>query len=115
MSEIRIYQLVIMYPEGSAAPGWRPAMWSDPDYLRRLSRKARRELGKAGFRWPRERRFLSASGAYDRAWLLRFYGAEVIVERSDPVEWPETVFTADSATWCWHDEMAEFEGRESVS
>jgi hypothetical protein len=41
------------------------------------------------FRWPRERMFLSASGAYKRAVLLHWYGADAQVLSSDPVTWPE--------------------------
>jgi hypothetical protein len=85
-----------MYPEGSDVPGWQPACWSDPAFTARLSRKARRGLRKREFAWPRERMFLSSSSAYERAWLLRAYGAEVLVEASLPVQWAETPFTADT-------------------
>jgi hypothetical protein len=88
--EAHVWYLEITYPAGSRAPGWRPASWSDSEFLARLSRKARRQLRKAEFRWPRERLFLSSSGAYDRAWLLRAYGAKVTVYRSFMVLWPGT-------------------------
>lgn len=84
----RVYQLDITYPEGSHEPGWRPDLWSDPAYLRSLDKEQRRRLRRAEFRWPRERMFLSSSGAYGRAWLLRAYGADVEVLASDPVTWP---------------------------
>lgn len=84
----RVYKLDIIYPEGSHEPGWRPACWSDPEYLRTMDRKLRRELERREFKWPRERLFLSSSGAYNRAGLLLWYGAEVTVLASDPVTWP---------------------------
>lgn len=84
----RVYKLTVVYPEGSHEPGWRPACWSDPEFLAKLDRKARRELAARAFRWPRERLFLSSSGAYGRANLLTWYGAEVQVIASDPVTWP---------------------------
>ena len=92
----RIYRLIIMYPEGSDRPGWKPGCWTSPAFTARLSRKARRELAKREFAWPRERMFLSSSAAHERAWLLRAYGAEVLVEASLPVQWPETPFTSDT-------------------
>jgi hypothetical protein len=107
--ERRVYRLVIMYPEGSDAPGWRPACWSDPGYLARLSRKSRRKLTRHKFAWPRERVFLSSSSAYERAWVLRAYGAEVLVEASLPVQWPETVFTADTETYQASQDWPEFD------
>jgi hypothetical protein len=89
MSEVRVYSLEIDYPEGSDAPGWRPALWDDPKYLAGLPREERRALRKREFRWPRERHFLSSSGAYGRALLLSAYGCLVTVRRSDAVTWPE--------------------------
>jgi hypothetical protein len=86
---VHVYRLEVTYPPGSRQPDWRPACWSDPEFLRRLSRRARRHHRRAGFRWPAERMFLSASGARQRAGLLRWYGADVEVFRSLPVEWAE--------------------------
>jgi hypothetical protein len=85
---VRAYRLVIDYPPGSLEPGWSPACW---DALLRdvKDRGTRRKLRARGFRWPRERMFLSASGAYSRAALLRWYGAVVGVEPSEPVTWWE--------------------------
>ena len=80
-----VYRLDIIYPEGSGAPGWAPANWPHPA----APRKLRRQMTRRGFTWPRERMFLSSSGAYYRAWLLESYGAEVTVRRSLPVEWPD--------------------------
>jgi hypothetical protein len=96
----RLYRLVIVYPDGSDVPGWRPACWSDPAFLAKLTRKARRELARTEFRWPRERLFLSSSGAHRRAMLLHWYGAAVAVRPSDPVTWqlaPREGWEADGA------------------
>ena len=87
MSEVRVYQLEIVYPEGSHEKGWRPACWSDPRYLASLTRRERHDLARREFRWPRQRRFLSSSSAYARAGLLRWYGADVQVLASEPVTW----------------------------
>jgi hypothetical protein len=78
---VRVYRLDIIYPEGSREPGWEPAAW------RAMSRSQRRKL-PAVFAWPRERQFLSSSSAYERANLLGWYGADVEVQASDPVTWP---------------------------
>jgi hypothetical protein len=85
---VRVYRLEIVYPEGSHEKGWRPALWSNPEYLKTLDRQTRRDLAKREFRWPRERMFLSSSGAYGRACLLMAYGAEAEVYGSLPVTWP---------------------------
>jgi hypothetical protein len=77
----RVYRLEIVYPEGSRVPGWEPYAW------RVMSRRQRRKLPPV-FKWPRERQFLSSSGAYGRAALLRAFGAEVEVYASAPVTWP---------------------------
>ncbi len=81
---VHVYRLRIEYPAGSFEPGWMPAAWSSPLLPRRL----RRQLAREGFRWPRERLFLSRSGAWHRALLLISYGARAEVERSAPVTWP---------------------------
>ena len=87
----RVYRLVITYPEGSHVPGWRPACWDDPRFLATLTTRQRRECKRARFQWPRERLFLSSSGAYGRAAVLRWYGARVEILASDPVAWPGSV------------------------
>lgn len=110
----RVYRLDIVYPEGCRLPGWHPARWSDPQYLATLTREQRREvrrLLRKPFKWPRERMFLSASGAHARAWQLRFYGATVEVEGSLPVTWPNP--DADGARWeevaaRWHPVLADY-------
>jgi hypothetical protein len=99
----RVYRLDIVYPEGSRLPGWHPAAWTDPQYLRTLSREQRREIRAAlrrPFKWPRERLFLSSSGAYGRAALLRACGCDVEVQGSLPVEWPNPDnWAADDRVW----------------
>jgi hypothetical protein len=85
---VRVYHLGIEYPPGSLAPGWVPARWEE--FLSQVAdRGRRRELRRRGFRWPRERLYLSESGANSRAWTLRYFGATVFVDASDPVTWPE--------------------------
>jgi hypothetical protein len=98
----RIYKIQIIYPEGCREPGWHPARWTDPEYLGTLTREKRREVRKLlrqPFKWPRERLFLSSSGAYYRAWLLRFYGAEAEVIPSNPVTWPNLDDAATGDRW----------------
>ena len=74
-----VYRLDITYPPGSTTPGWEPEGWDDDEH---------NNSGENGwFRWPKERMFLSASGAENRAGLLRHYGAAVSIRRSKPVEW----------------------------
>jgi len=84
-----VWRLKVAYPEGSHEKGWRPAIWDDPEFLKRLPRDERRALKHREFRWPRERMFLSASGAWWRAAMLLSYGAEVDVQRSERIRWPE--------------------------
>lgn len=98
-----IYRLKIIYPEGSHEPGWCPPVWSNPRYLETLSWKERRALKSRVFAWPRVRNYLSSSGAYQRAWLFRFYGADCEVEASRPVEWPnwDDPDSLDPRAWEW--------------
>lgn len=84
-----VWRLKVVYPEGSHEKGWRPALWSDPDFLKRLPRDERRALKRREFRWPRERVFLSSSSAWGRAALLAMYGARADVQRSARIQWPE--------------------------
>jgi hypothetical protein len=110
----RVYRLDIVYPEGCRLPGWHPARWTDPGYLATLTREQRREvrrLLRKPFKWPRERLFLSSSGAHARAWRLRFYGATVEVEGSLPVTWLN--LDAGEAHWQeyaahWHPVLADY-------
>lgn len=71
MSTRRIYRLEIWYPE---------KMPKDPD-------DGWDELPRC---WPRERHYLSQSGATKRAQWLRSHGCEVLVVQSKPVEWENT-------------------------
>lgn len=86
--DVRVYRLFVAYPEGSLEPGWVPRHW-DEILAAIADRKRRRSVRQRGFRWPRERMFLSASSAYYRAALLRWFGAEVEVLASEPVTWWE--------------------------
>jgi hypothetical protein len=89
---VRVYRIDIIYPEGSGEPGWYPPRWTDREFLKTLTGDQRREIKallRKPFQWPHERLFLSSSGAHNRMWLLRFYGAEAEVLSSDPVTWPE--------------------------
>jgi hypothetical protein len=86
------------YPEGAAVPvcypdtahpaswvpvaGWAPPGWQpDDDYV---------ELrGSSEFRWPSIKRlYRSMSAARKRARLIESFGATVIIEQSQPIEWP---------------------------
>jgi hypothetical protein len=90
--QVRVYKLEIIYPEGCGEPGWYPALWTDPEWLKTLTREQKREIKvllRKPFQWPHERLFLSRSGAVSRPMLLRCYGAEAEVHSSDPVIWPE--------------------------
>lgn len=86
--QAHVYYLEISYPAGSLAPGWRPRAWRSAETAKFLSRKHRRELRRREFRWPRERMFLSSSGAWGRAAYLTWCGAAVQVHRSLMVLWP---------------------------
>jgi hypothetical protein len=91
----RVYRLRVFYPPGSGQPGWTPGVWEQllaeiPD------KRRRRAVRRRGFRWPRERVFLSADGAYHRASRLTWLGAVAEVEASEPVTWWED---RDVAGW----------------
>jgi hypothetical protein len=117
----RIYKIRIIYPEGCREPGWHPAVWTDPEYLATCTREQRREIRgllKKPFKWPRERLFLSSSGAYHRCWLLRFYGAQAEALGSDPVTWPNpngAVMTREdefAAPLPWEADLAAEQARQ---
>jgi hypothetical protein len=82
-----VYRLAVQYPPGSLEPGWAPPGWS-PEEHRITSDGPDGGWDSGEFRWPRERQYLSRSGANTGAGLFREYGAEVTIERSDPVTWP---------------------------
>lgn len=74
-----VYRLQVRYPEGSDTPGWQPEGWEpewngDPD-------------ADLSFHWPRVRDYFGPRAAKARADLLRGYGCEVEVLRSQPVTW----------------------------
>lgn len=101
-----VFRLLIEYPEGSMEPGWRPALWSNPEFLARLNRKAKRELARTEFHWPRERKFLTANSAWNRAWELQVLGCRVHILRSAPAVWPnvlsgEEPFAGSGITQNW--------------
>jgi hypothetical protein len=88
-----VYRLNVTLPPEAADPSWEPGAWLEelPSYPEGgMSPEALED----GFRWPRQRRFLSESGAKKQAGLFRKYGAEVTIERSAPVEWPQEAATA---------------------
>lgn len=92
---VYVYRLVIAYPPGSLKPGWKPACWED--LLAGIADKRQRAaVRRRGFRWPRERLFLSSSGAYGRANLLMWFGAQVDVQQSEEVTWWEDI---DAMEW----------------
>lgn len=64
--------------EGWAPPGWRP----EGRYVELL--------GTSEFVWPvTNKTYHSRSTAKKRADLLKSYGASVVIERSNLIEWPE--------------------------
>jgi hypothetical protein len=105
MKQARVYRLLIAYPAGSDDPKWTPACWEA--LLSDMPAKWRRSARARGFRWPRERMFLSAGSAYHRALLLQWFGAVVAVQASEPVTWWEDT---DGADWSPDDEDEELQG-----
>lgn len=79
-----VYRLHVTYPPGSDAPGWAPPAWT-ADLREEPDTGA---VVEVPFSWPAAHDYLSQSGANERAALLRIYGAEVVVKRSLPVQWP---------------------------
>jgi hypothetical protein len=82
-----VYRLIVRYPPRSQEPGWEPPGW-EPDTLRYPG--APRDEDDGSFRWPQNRLCLTPGTAKRRADLFRKYGAEVTIERSEPVAWPGT-------------------------
>jgi len=76
MRTVRIYELVITYPEGvdKDAGEWEE-YGTPPDDRERFVRT-----------FPFERRFLSSTGAKDRALRLAALGCTVTVRRSAPIQ-----------------------------
>jgi hypothetical protein len=89
--QVYVYRLIVVYPEGSHAPGWKPTIWGDKEFLKTLPLRVRLSMPirPAKFRWPRERMFMSSDSAWGRAHFLKACGAEVTVLRSQPVTWIE--------------------------
>lgn len=87
---VRIYRLVVQYPEGSHdSEGWPVDSWEPPDW-RPVDLIEEPDTGAwitPPFKWPSVRCYLSRTGAEGRAKLLRRYGAVVEVQRSEPVVW----------------------------
>jgi hypothetical protein len=74
------YRLVVEYPAGVDALN-PPHLW--------LEDRSEEDTGEWYFGWPRDRRYLSYSGAKKRADLLRRYGCVVGIQRSERIEWTE--------------------------
>lgn len=83
-----VWRLDVTLPPEASDPGWEPDAWLEelPPYPEGGMPP---EAMEDGFRWPRQRRFLSESGAKKQAALFRKYGAEVTIKRSAPVKWPQ--------------------------
>lgn len=85
---------VVKYPEGSHDEAgqpvwdWEPPGWETSPYkLPPLNGDP--EDGDWEFHWPRQREFKSRSSALRRKALLESFGAEVVIERSSRITWPE--------------------------
>jgi hypothetical protein len=85
--KVHLYRLNVTLPPEAAEPGWEPPGWLDelPPYPEGGMPP---EAMEDGFRWPRNRPYLSLSNAKRRARLFEKYGAQVTIERSAPVTWP---------------------------
>ena len=77
-----VYRLHVTLPEGSDEPGWEPEGWIADVWYDADGEQSRE------FSWPRKRHCLSQSTANRWARQLRAWGANVVVERSNPVAWP---------------------------
>jgi hypothetical protein len=90
------YRLKVTPPPEAADPSWEPDAWLEglPPYP---EGGLPPEALESGFRWPRQRLFLSRSGARRQADLFRKYGAKAVIERSAPVTWPQDEDAATAA------------------
>lgn len=78
----RVYALTYTRPAGSREPGWVPPDWHEIALSHYWSRDPE------DFRWPRDRMYLSYSGACKRASLLARLGCtDVHVVASEPIRW----------------------------
>lgn|GEM_PF-2151120 len=90
---LRVYRLVVTYPEGSrtaeggTTPGWRPEKWQPGEPFSRFRDS---DDGDPEFAWPvyGPRQYLTKTGADRRAEIFRRYGCTVEVVASDPATWP---------------------------
>ena len=80
-----LYRLIVTLPPEAADPEWEPQAWLDEP----VPPVQYAEGDDARFSWPSNQHYLSATNAKRRADLFRKYGAEVTIERSAPVTWPE--------------------------
>lgn len=77
-----VYRLNVTYPPRSREWGWEPPGWAPEGTLSSES------VDDGYFRWPASRMCLTLGTAKRRADLFRKHGAEVEIERSEPVAWP---------------------------
>lgn len=83
-----VYRLDVVWPEGTPRVGCdlsEPYSTCESCYT----------LDRTGG-WPRWRRYLSAVNAGRRAARLRHLGAQVTVQRSRPIEFPEPLTPVDT-------------------
>lgn len=81
-----VYRLQVTYPPGSLEYGWEPPEPSGWAPERSFTPEGEDD---DVFRWPQNRLCLTLGTAKRRAKLFRTYGAEVTIERSDLVTWPD--------------------------
>lgn len=78
---VYVYKLAIEYPPGSTEPGWEPPGYQSETVMTPDGFEDRE------FSWPHERAYLSREGAIQRAGILRGWGANVGILRSERVTW----------------------------
>lgn len=77
----RVYRLIIHYPETPDLTHW---TWDD-----------------SMFHWPKNRCYLTLSGAQHRASLFETYGASVEIMESQPVQWKAEPIAFKGQCWLW--------------
>jgi hypothetical protein len=85
---VYVYKLDVTYPPHSREYGWEPPGWSAGESEAYRDGYMPDDPGE--FRWPRERLYLSRSGARIGADHFRRYGATAEIIRSERVTWGET-------------------------
>ena len=85
---VYVYKLAVTYPPGSREYGWEPPGWGAGSEAY-LDGYVTNPDDPGEFRWPRERLYLSRSGANAGADLFRKYGATAEIVRSERVTWGE--------------------------